>query len=459
MLYIIMEISDIPLKEAEKALKYISEQVKNFEVEKTFIWKDGFSIFWKDTPLIIKGPKISEEDKINLENKDYDKLPDAPNNFIKKHLTLYKISPEEKNFYEENNILYFTTYQQFDLIKLIKNIPWIKPMKILNDLSTRPVKNIYISYKPFIEDIYTSIKPQQKNFTIESFKNFYKQQNILVDFKDKINHLIKQEIFNEDIIKSFYNENKDLIHNSSIPHVIFIPLKDKYKNLPYYLIDYIISLEQRVIAKYKDNKLMGFYFIIDHKLKNINIENFSIVIDSRLEDLNISYKRDKKLVLFNNTYNNENLFQLIYNLNDFFNFNLNKEILSFIIKNLKNDFNTTLVEEYPSLGGILSALVYKDTIENYNTDIEKAFWGISGNIKNNYGLLLYISEKINFLIEIAKNNQLATSTKDPFATKDSVDKILKLLKQNNLNIPFNLLKEENLKEFFNKRLDIKKYNI
>lgn len=452
-MYVILEIPNIPLKEAEKAIKYMSEQIKNFQISESFIWRDGIGIFWKKEDLIIKGPKLSEEDKKNLIKKNYN-LSDAASNFIKKNLTLYKVKRNENNFYEENNILYFKTYQQFNLINIIKNIPWLKPMKILNDKLPRPIKKIYLSYET--NEVFASIIPEKKDFTPESFKEFYKQKNILVNFEEKINHIRNLNIFNENIIKSFYSERKNLIHNTSIPYVILIPLKDKYKNIPDYLIEYIISIEQNVIGKYENNKLAGFYFILDHKLENINIDKFSIVINSRLEDLNISYERDKKLVLFNNKYENKKLFNLIYELEKFFNLNLQKNILEFIMKNLKNDFSTTLVEEYPNLLGILSGLIYKEKEKNnYNQYIEEAFWSISGNIKNHYGLLIYISEKLNFLMEVTDKNQLATSTKDPFATKDITDKILKLLEKNNLSIPYDFM-TDTLKDFFKKRLELYK---
>jgi glycyl-tRNA synthetase beta subunit len=454
MLYIIIEIPNIPFKEGEKAIKYLT-QIKNFKVNETFIWKDGLGVFWKDTPLIVKGPKISEEEKLYIKNKNYEKLNKTNEiacKFIEKHLTLYNILPNKENFYEENNILYFTTYQQFDLMKLVKNIPWIKPMKILNDFVTRPVKNIYLSYEVASNSTYGGILPKQQDFTIDSFKEFYKKAGVLVDFQEKIRHLENLKIFNKEIIDSFYNKNLDLIHNTSIPHMVFIPLKDKYKSIPNYLIDFIISFEQRVISAYENCQLIGFNFIIDREFKHINIESFSIVIDSRLEDLKISYERDKKIVEFNSSYHNPQLFNLIYQLKEYFNFHLNEEILDFIIKNLKNDFNTTLVEEYYSLGGILSGLIYKDTVEDYNEDILNGFLSLNGIIKNNYGLLIYISEKLNFLIGLGES-QLATSTKDPFATKDTVDKILTLLKENNCHIPYDLM-THHLKEFFKKRLEL-----
>jgi hypothetical protein len=451
MLYLIIEIPNIPLQEGEKAITYISEKIKNFSIEQSFIWKDGFAIFWENKPLIVKGPKISEKDKEYLISNDYNNLSDAAHNFIKKHLNLYKVLENSDNFYEENNILYFTTYQQFDLIKLVKNIPWIKPMKILNDFVTRPVKKIYLSYTP-LEDIFTSVKPQQKNFTIDSFKEFYKQKGILVDFEEKIQHIKSLNIFDNKIIESFYKDNKDLIHNTTMPHVVFIPLKDKYKILPDYLVDFIISLEQRVISVYEENNLVGFNFIIDKKI-DIDINKFSIVIDSRLEDLHISYERDKKIVLFNNNYNNPKLWNLMNELNKYFALNLDEEILKFIMNNLKNDFNTTLVEEYHLLGGVLSGLIYKDTVPNYNVDILNGFLSLNGIIKNNYGLLIYISEKLNFLMELDKH-QLATSTKDPFATKDMVDRILELLQKNKLSIPYRFI-PESLQEFIKKRFILK----
>lgn len=443
---IILNIPSIPFDEAKIAINHLIKEIKIKEYE-SFIWRDGLAVFWKITPTIVKGPKLNNNKELDLwknnENYQINELT------LKKFIEKYSLNNKDE-IYIDNNYIYCKIILKINFIKILKTIPWLKAMKMNGDLITRPLDSIYISsldecYEKIV-DTYCGILPEVKNFTVNEFKEFYRKQNMIVSIEEKLSNCKIEKNFTQ------------YTHSTSNPYIIFIPLKEKYKYIPSGLIDFIIGYEQRVVSVYNQNEITGFNFILDEKIENINIDNFSIVIDGRLEDLAISYGRDKKNVFFDSKYKDLEWEHITSQLIEFWELNVDKNKIKFILENYNNDFNTTIVEEYPSLIGFLSYIVYTNQ-ENYDKDIAK---GLSAfNVlcnknypkENDYVFLIFYSKQLNFLINLAKNNNLATSTKDPFASKFFVYDFIEILIIRNKDIPFFLIEDNNLKDLFNKRLE------
>jgi hypothetical protein len=451
---LILNIPSIPFDEAKIAINHFIKEIKIKEHE-FFIWKDGFAIFWQQQDVLIKGPKLNNNMELDLwKNNENYQIKELT---LKKFIEKYSLNNKDE-IYMENNYIYVKITPKLDILKCLKNIPWLKPMKMNGDFITRPLESIYISkdlnidYKDsIIENNYCGILPEVKNFTVNEFKEFYRKKNIIVSIEEKLSNCKIEKNFTQ------------YTHSTSNPYVIFIPLKEKYKYIPSGLIDFIIGYEQRVVSVYNGNEITGFNFILDKKIENINIDNFSIVIDGRLEDLAISYERDKKNVFFDNKYKDLEWEHITSQLIEFWELNLDKNKIKFILENYNNDFNTTIVEEYPSLLGYLSYICYINQ-KDYDVNIGDglgAFSELANNKKNSdYEFLIYMSKNINFLINLSKNNNLATSTKDPFTSKQIIDKLLLKLIDLNKDLPLFIIEDKYLKDLFQKRLEIyikKKY--
>jgi hypothetical protein len=417
MLFIVLEIPNIPLKEAKKAL----EHMESFsEVLKSFIWRDGIGVFFEGKDIIIKGPKISENNNIT---------------FFKEKMKNSHKKLKEENFYLEKNNIFCKVPLDLDLIEIVKSIQWIKPMKIFKDLCCRPVRKIFTCHGI---GKYCGIEAEIRNFIPFSLIDYYKEKNILIEEKDKILAIQKYHI---DM------ENPDILHNTSNPAVVFIPFEDKYRSLPEKLLVFIIGKEQNALPYYENNSLKGFHFIIDTYIENNN-KTFEIAINSRLEDLLISYESDKKKIRFDNKCENKDFMNFTFQLAKELNINFQEEKLLFLINNYKNDYETSIVEEYPTLLGIVSHYVCEE-----NKEIKDAFLSYSGEIKNDYGLIMYLSDKLYFLVKLAGDKQLATGKKDPFSSKNITDEVIKVLVDNSKNIPTFLITSE-FKEFLMKRIHI-----
>lgn len=492
---VIIEIPNIPLKEAKKALDYLNQKIN---IKEKFIWKDGIAIFFNEENVVIKGPKMTEVDKFKqhicenyahgeffeeknilkyktalstspsldvvpgldvkykiitgppIDTKDFKKT--QVDYFIDKMMNTYYIQKNlndltyMENFIYENDYIYCHTKQNINVIDLIKNITWIKPIKMYEDYCCRPVKNIILS-QVNNNETYCGVKPIIKDFTVTLLINYYISNNVIINLEEKTKMILEALPLSMQklICKSKIEE---LVHETNIPHLIFIPLKEKYKQLPDKLVAFILAKEQNLLPFYEKNILIGFYSIINNI--NCEIDYFNIAIDSRLEDLFISYKRDKNIVKFDNQYYDQELHKYIFQLIEDLNITLDKNKILFLLQNYKNDFNTTLVEEYPSLLGIISYYVYGE-LPNPDKQIQDAFLSYSGEILNNYGLVLFLSEKLYFLTIVTAQKQLATATKDPFATKVIADSIIKILLHHKHNL---LPLSEELSIFFLKRISI-----
>jgi hypothetical protein len=416
MLFIILEIPYIPLTEARKAIEDIKKKYKIIII-KEFIWQNGLAIFFKKKEILIKGPKLLDSHIVMFKKK-----------MIQQFIT--------GEFFEDQTHFCFKTVQDLNLMDMIYNVSWIKPIKIFSHMCCRPITKIFL---PYINENYSycGIFPIIKEFTPESLKEYYKSQNILIDQEDK-KKLLPDYIDHEGIF------------NSANPCKVFIPLQDKYNHLPIFLIEFIIPLENKVIPVFQAQKLIGFDFILNKFIPDTS--QISLSLYSRLEDLSISYARDIKRIIFTDQNNiNEDFQQSTNNLIQDFNILIDKEKLIFLINNYKNDFCTSLVEEYPSTMGIITSTVYKDTL-HYDPVLEEAFlcfFQPSLCINNIYALILFLSDKIYFLSIIARDNQLFTATQDPFATKDIIDLIISLLIMRKYNLP---IMSKHLLQAFHKRI-------
>lgn len=421
-MFIVLEIPHIPLREAERALSYFQNQLC---VNAHFIWKDGICVFFHEEEKIIKGPKLT--DVISLQH--------FKNKMLKEN--------NSGGFYENETNIYYSYTFKCNPLEIIKNIPWLKPIKIYEDTCCRPVRRILLA-TVFEEDNmedYCGVKPEFKNFSWNTLKSYYENKNTLLTYEDKMEHL-----------QVPYKISEDILHNTTKPALVFIPLQEKYRTIPEMLMVFILEKEQQVISVYENEVLKGFNFVLDHAI-TYKEGVFDVAINSRLEDLRISYERDKKVVIFReDTTINEftsfglNLAKEMHLLSN----TLNEKKLIFLLNNHKNDFNTTIVEEYPPLLGVISYYVYK-AYKNYDKEIHDAFLSYRKCIINDYGLILYLTDNLYFLQQVSYENHLATATKDPFATKTIVDDIIKTLWAANLNLP---KMHVNLLELFHKRIAI-----
>lgn len=458
---LVIEIPGIPLKEGEKAIEYIK---KNYSVNDSYLWEDGFAIAFSNEKKVVKGPRMCNEQAVDGFKSKISYMAD------------YVM------FYDSNGYIYCDTYVRLDPILVLREIPWIRYMKISGDLCTRPVKSISVfPFSPeYMNDCYCGVIVEEKFRTTENFLSFYKSKEILILQTDR-----RKKVSSIDV-PSFCKDALDkMLHHSSNPNVVFLPLDSKYFSLPSRIIAHILSIELMIFPKYNYNVLEGFFYITGSN--SYNLDGLLLSMNSRLEDLLVSYQRDRDNVVFldqnkvNNAINyeekrvlkveNEGLRGALEEKEgtkkygratiEFYNFtmklveemgikNVKKSFLNFLLYNFKNDYNTTLVEEYPELLGVLSYYLYEE-YPDYNRNIQEGLLGYTGEIKNEYGLVLYISDKFYLLQELERRNQLATSSKDPFGSKGIVDKIIELVIKYELVLP---KMEEKLVELFNKRFKI-----
>ncbi|ABD44644.1 glycine--tRNA ligase, beta subunit [Ehrlichia chaffeensis str. Heartland] len=457
----------------------------SFESVKVFVTSNRLTLYVKNiinnlsnNTLKIKGPKVSA-DKIAIEGF----LKKVNKNFS--DLITCKIGNDdfyyaELNHNEETN----TEHIILSIIEnMLNNFPWDKKMRWGGGKTywVRPILNIMCILDGKVlpikfADIEANNKSCGNRFTnkeffevadFNSYNSKLKKNNVILCQKERLNFILHQIKSITEESNLICEDNQKLINklNGTLeyPIVIMGSVDEKFSELPKELILSVMHNHQKYLAVFKEDKITNFITISTISNDNI-IKGHNNILNARLLDASFLVKKDKE---YNIDYYIEKLKQIVFHakLGSVFEkvnriIALSKYISIWIphsslikveraAKLSKFDLSTLAIKEFPELQGIMGGYY----ASYFNESLE-----ISESIVNHYeptnpqkecpsspiSIAVSISDKIDNLVGMIVAGEQVTSSRDPFSMRRMAISIIRIIIENNLNIPIRLLIEKSV---------------
>ena len=434
----------------------------------------------------------------------------APENALTGFLNKIGISKEELLKKKINDKDYYFAKKKVigkkaeDVIKnsleeIIFSLNWQKSMRWIHENFKwgRPLNNIlfYFNNKFVPLDFLEALSINNNSFTISNkkiekeikFKNFSEYKKKLSRSKVILEQSNREEkIRNEinafcKIKKTFFKkEHEKLISlNAGLveyPDILFGKIDKNYMALPQEILEVVMINDQNFIPLFEKNNKLSSYFVIivdfvEKKYEKSIVEDNIKVLQARFADATFYWENDLKTKLEQREklLSSIKFHQKLGSLEDKtkrmefiasrlannLKLECNLKNLSKAIKLSKLDLTTGLVREFPELQGVIGGYIAME--QNNDEDIclslkEQYLPKGPSDLcpKNNLGILLSLSDKIDNLIGFFLINEMPTSSKDPFALRRSALGVLRIIIENNLKIK--------LDSFFSNDV-INKYNL
>ncbi|QXK92383.1 glycine--tRNA ligase subunit beta [Neoehrlichia mikurensis] len=503
---------EIPPKMQINAISHINLYIKDkfkknnieFSSAKVFISSNRISLIIND----IKAKEIQSVTKvkgpnINSDTKDIE-------NFLKKvkknlnELSIHKIGNEKFYFSElvNNNSVNIEDSICIILESMMKNFPWEKKMKWgdKKEYWVRPIVNIlciidnnplHIKFAELISNnktIGNKFLSDNKFFTINSINDYYtnlKKKYVMLN-QDKRLKFILDQIHELTFSKKLTCEKNDKLINElngsiEYPIVIMGKVNQKFINLPKEVILCVMHNHQRYLAVFNNNKITHFITIASIVNKNI-IHGHEKVLNARLTDADFLINQDKKFSMdhykqcLSNILFHTKLGTLIDKVNRMAI--LAKYISIWIPRSSlmkverasllsKADLSTLIVKEFPELQGLMGKYyaeyfgepeeICNAIAEHYkpeNSEEKCPFSPIS--------VAVAIADKTDNLVGLILANEKSSGSRDPFALKRTATSLIRIIIENELNIPIKLLLEKSISlyiNYFNKNLKNSQKNL
>ena len=459
-----------------EGLKYTSIESFSTPTRLTILIKDLLDKI-KVPSKEIKGPKVGVEKEILF-------------NFLKAHKISKKELLQKKN--EKGSFYYIKTqakeiYIKDTITKIILNsiasIRWKKSMKWSDNnlLWGRPLRSILAIYNnKTLNFDYGHLKSTnltyiEKDLEIKSkiilnykdYRDYLKENEITLDHKERekiilkrINNICKKKKFSNFYNPKLLNEVVNIVDN---PHILLIEFDKKFLELPKEIIISTLENHQRYFPIFNNQSELTNSFIVvsnkkdtDNLIKNGNKR----VVEARLSDAKFFWDKDKSKNLIKQIVNLKKIIfydklgtlydktQRLRKISGMFadDLNLNKEKIEIAASISKSDLCSDLVNEYPSLQGIMGK--YFALSQGFENDVAEAISdhylpiGNSSLIpKKPISYTISIADKVDTLVGFFLINEKPTSSKDPFALRRSAIGLLKVIINNKLNFRLrNILK-------------------
>ncbi|KJV69378.1 glycine--tRNA ligase subunit beta [Candidatus Neoehrlichia procyonis] len=491
---------DIPPKMQIKAISHINLYVKD-ELKKGNIEFNSLNVFVSASRISliiteIKAKKIHNVIKIKGPNIN-SSIRDIEE-FLKKvkknlnELSIYKIGDEKFYFAEsvDSSSVNIEDYFCIMLENMMKNFPWEKKMKwgTTKEYWVRPIINILcIINKNLLHIKFAGIASNNKTmgnkflsdqsfFEVNSIDDYYinlKKKYVILNQEERLKFILDQihELtFNK---KLTCEKNTKLINelNGSLeyPIVIMGKLNQKFINLPREVILCVMHNHQRYLAVFNnDNKITHFITIASTVNENV-IHGHEKVLNARLTDADFLINQDKK---FNMDHYQNGLGNILFHAKlgtviDKVNRMaiLAKYIALWIPHSSlikverasllsKADLSTLIVREFPELQGLMGSYYAK-----YFGESEEICNAIAEHYKPDnseekcpsspISVAVAIADKTDSLIGLTLANERSSGSRDPFALKRTATSIIRIILENELNIPLKLLLEKSISLYFN----------
>ncbi|CEI85177.1 glycine--tRNA ligase subunit beta [Ehrlichia minasensis] len=484
---------EIPPEMQSSACLYTNSYIKkeldryniNFETIKVFVTPNRLTLYVNNivnsssnNTLKRKGPKVSA-DKIAIEG------------FLKKvnkkisDLTICRVGNDEFYYAEISNNIETNTENIISSIieNMLTNFPWDKKMRwgSGNTYWIRPILNIMCILDRKVlpikfADIETNNKSCGNRFTNREFfevKDFnsyisqLKKNNVILCKEERMNSILQQIQSITEKNNLVCENNQNLINELNgileYPIVIMGSVDKKFHDLPKELILSVMHNHQKYLAVFTGDKITNFITVSTISSDTI-ISGHNNVLNARLVDASFLINKDKEYSI---DYYVEKLKNIVFHakLGSVFEkvnriVALSKYISMWIPHSSlikverasqlsKFDLSTLAVKEFPELQGIIGGYY----ASYFNEELE-----ISESIVNHYEptsskkecpsspitIAVSIADKIDSLVGMIVAGEQVTGSRDPFSIRRMAISVIRIIIENNLNIPIKLLLEKSV---------------
>ncbi len=476
---------EMPPKLQKEARENILNKFKEFLESENIIFDKVYSSLSTPNRLVIYFKNIEKEITKypkEIRGPNINSSKDALNGFLRSNniniKSLYKKKFEKGEFY------FFKTpkkkIQTIEILKtelpdLLSGIKWKKSMKwsYHNLYWGRPLKSILAIFdgKTITFDFYhlkssnftyvdKDYELKKKSFNkFSSYISYFKGLGIIVDQK------VRQKKIETELLKIAKKKNYSLYINFKLleevsnivekPKVILCQFDKKFLQIPKEVIVTTIEKHQKFFPAYdKDSNLINSFFIVadSEDQKGLIKKGNENVIEARLTDAEYFWKNNKSQSMLKQVSKLENVSyfeglgnylnkaQRLKKLSGFLSDELlisrEKVELASII--CKVDLLSDLVKEFPELQGILGG--YFAETQGFDKEVCLSIKehylpaGIQNKIpRNNYSVVLSISDKIDTLVGFFGLNLIPSSSKDPYALRRLSIGLIKIILENNMS--------------------------
>ena len=428
--------------------------------------------------LKIKGPKVTAS-KTSIEGflKKVDKkLSD---------LVIRKTGNEDFYYAELSSNIETNIEKTISYIieNMLHNFPWEKKMRWGSGKTywVRPIINILCILDGKIlpikfADIESNNKSRGNRFTnkeffevkdFNSYKLQLKNNKVILCHKERLNFILDQI---ETLTK---NNNLTCENNSKLinrlngtleyPIVILGSVAEEFSELPKELILSVMHNHQKYLAVFSENKITNFITISTISNDNI-VQGNNNVLNARLVDASFLIKKDKE---HNIEYYIEKLKNIVFHakLGSVFEkvnriVALSKYISIWIPHSSlikvertamlsKFDLSTLAVKEFPELQGIMggyyasyfneSQEISEFIVEHYEPTSSKKECPSSP-----ISIAVSVADKMDSIVGMIVAGEQVNSSRDPFSIRRMSISIIRIIVENNINIPIRLLIEKSV---------------
>ncbi|AHC39647.1 glycine--tRNA ligase subunit beta [Ehrlichia muris] len=484
---------EIPPEMQSSAYAYMNSYIKkelsrhsiSFEAMNVFVTPNRLTLYVKNivnnssnNTLKIKGPRVSA-------NKT------AIEGFLKKvgkklsDLIVCKIG-NDNFYYAELSDSVETSTEHIILLtieNMLNNFPWDKKMRWGSKKTywVRPILNLMCILDGKVLPVkFADMEANNKScgnkfinkefFEVTDFNSYISQLKnnyVILCQEERINFLLNQ-IKNLTEKSNLTCENNQKLINKlngtlEYPVVIMGSVDEKFSELPKELILSVMHNHQKYLAVFTEDKITNFITISSISNDNI-IRGHNNVLSARLVDASFLIKKDKE---YDVDYYIEKLKQIVFHakLGSVFEkvnriIALSKYISIWIphsslikveraAKLSKFDLSTLAVKEFPELQGVIGCYYasYFNEPSEISESIVSHYEPTSSQKEcpsSPIAMAVSISDKIDSLVGMIVAGEQVTSSRDPFSIRRMAISTIRIILENNLNIPIRLLIEKSV---------------
>jgi len=378
-----------------------------------------------------------------------------------------KTKPKTINVFEELHIIIPEVFHSFSWKKSMKwstyDLKWGRPLKSIVALFNNKIINFnffHIQSSNLVSTDQIDDKKLKKVTNFKSYLSILKSHNIILDQQKRRDLILKKmnNICKSKNLKNNFSEKliEEVVNLVEKPNVIVCKFNETYLKIPQEILIVTMQHHQKYFPLFdKDNKLTNIFLLVANlpdKKGYIKIGN-QRVIDARLSDAKFFWEKNKKQNLVKQVGKLKNLsfynqlgtiFDKTQRLRKFASvisdqLNLSKEKVEIASSICKADLVSDLVGEYPELQGVMGK--YFASEQGFEKDVSLAIKehylpiGLNSEVpKNQIGIAVALTDKIDTLVGFFGIDEKPTSSKDPFALRRTAIGLLRIVTENKLNI-------------------------
>ncbi len=299
----------------------------------------------------------------------------------------------------------------------------------------------------------------------EDYFTSLREAYVIVDHNERLKNMEKQIALIEKkqgAKLTFKNKVlREVLQLCEYPSLFVGEFDAKYLELPEELLSLVMVHHQRYFPMMKNERLVQHFAVcVDHKPHSKMKRGHERAMIPRFEDASFMYHRDRsegmdhfaeKLakVTFQEGLGSlqekaDRLERIAFIINQYFAYPLTDSAIRDGARFAKADLTSSLVYEFPELQGIIGKHYAEK--ENFPEEVCQALeehwlprFEEDKLPKTPLGILLAVSDKIDNLLASFLNGKIPTSSSDPFALRRQTFGILKILIENKLFLPLDLV--------------------